>query len=143
MAAGLRGPMGLGLSRPEKAGRVCPWANVREARDMQSDSCAALAALSHPERGPHRGPATEFAQGHTRPALRSGTLSPSPVQPRVDPTRRGQLLVGSLLGDPPVLEHDDLAGAADRREAVGDDDRGAAVEQALEALLDRLLGADV
>src|SRR4051812_38786311 len=49
----------------------------------------------------------------------------------------------SLLGNLPLLEDDDFAGAADGGEAVGDDDRGAAVEEALEAALDRLLGADV
>jgi hypothetical protein len=42
-----------------------------------------------------------------------------------------------------VLEHDDQAGVADRREAVGDDDRGAAGEQAAQALLDAVLGVDV
>ena len=51
--------------------------------------------------------------------------------------------MGALLGDPAALHDDDLARAADRREAVGDDDRGAAGEQALEAFLDRLLGAHV
>ena len=49
----------------------------------------------------------------------------------------------ALLDDPAVLEHDDLAGALDRREAVGDDDRGAAGQQAPQAVLDPALGVDV
>src|SRR4051794_27208694 len=48
-----------------------------------------------------------------------------------------------LLGNLAVFQDDDLAGAADGGETVGDDDGGAAVEEALEAALDRFLGADV
>ena len=51
--------------------------------------------------------------------------------------------MGALLGDPAAFEDDDLAGAADRREAVGDDERRAPGQQPLEAPLDRLLGAHV
>ena len=54
-----------------------------------------------------------------------------------------QLGVGALLDDPPVLEHDDLARALDRREPVGDDDRRAAREQPPQAGLDLGLGVDV
>ena len=49
----------------------------------------------------------------------------------------------ALLDDPAVLEHDDQVGVADRREAVGDDERGPAVQEAAERPLDLLLGADV
>ena len=49
----------------------------------------------------------------------------------------------ALLDDPAVLEHDDLAGALDRGEPVGDDDRGAAGEQPPQAGLDPALGVDV
>ncbi len=41
--------------------------------------------------------------------------------------------MGALLGDAAVVEDDDPAGVADRREAVGDDDRGAAGEQPAQA----------
>src|SRR3954464_10872215 len=51
--------------------------------------------------------------------------------------------MGALLGDFAAFEDDDLAGSADGREPVGDDDGGAAVEEALEAALDGFLGADV
>ena len=70
-------------------------------------------------------------------------LRPGAVEARVGAARLDQLVVGALLGDPAAFEDDDLAGAADRREAVGDDDRGAALQQPLQALLDRLLGAHV
>ena len=49
----------------------------------------------------------------------------------------------ALLDDPAVLEHDDLAGALDRGQAVGDDDRRAAGQQAPQARLDPRLGVDV
>src|SRR5207248_4322871 len=34
-----------------------------------------------------------------------------------------QLVVPSAVDDPPAVEHDDLVGERDRREAVGDDER--------------------
>jgi hypothetical protein len=51
--------------------------------------------------------------------------------------------VGALLGDAAVLEHDDAPGLADRREAVGDHDRGAPGEQAAQAGFDAALGVQV
>ena len=80
-----------------------------------------------------------------RPRGRSGgeLAGPGAVEARVRATELEQLLVGAALGDPPVLEDDDPARPPDRRQAVGDDDRGPADEQPLEALLDPLLGPDV
>ena len=49
----------------------------------------------------------------------------------------------ALLDDDAVLEDDDQVGVADRREAVGDHERGAAVRGAAERVLDPPLGADV
>src|ERR1700675_4232029 len=54
-----------------------------------------------------------------------------------------QLIVGALLDDAAVLEHDDRARVADRREAVGDDERGAAVQEAPQRMLDLPFGSDV
>ena len=54
-----------------------------------------------------------------------------------------QLVVGALLGDAAVLEHDDPPGLADRRETVGDHDRGAPGQQTAQALLDAGLGVQV
>jgi len=47
------------------------------------------------------------------------------------------------FGHPAVPEHDDPSRALDRREAVGDDDRGAARQQPPHALLDPVLRVDV
>ena len=49
----------------------------------------------------------------------------------------------SLLDDLAVLEDDDQVGVADRRQAVRDDERGPAVQQAAERVLDLPFGADV
>ena len=49
----------------------------------------------------------------------------------------------ALLDDPAVLEHDDAPGLADRRQPVGDDDRGAAGQQPPQAVLDAALGVQV
>ena len=51
--------------------------------------------------------------------------------------------MGALLDDAAVLEHDDQVGVADRRQAVGDDERRAVGEQHAERALDLPLGADV
>ena len=51
--------------------------------------------------------------------------------------------MGPALGDLAVVEHDDLVGRGDGREAVGDDDRGAVRGDSVERRLDRLLGAAV
>ena len=61
--------------------------------------------------------------------VRLGRVGPVAVQRGVEPAARDQLVVRALLDDLPVLEHDDQVGAADRREAVGDDERGAPGEQ--------------
>ena len=56
---------------------------------------------------------------------------------------REQLRVRAAFDDPALVEHDDLVGIDDGREAVGDDDRRAAARDAVERLLDRRLGAAV
>src|SRR3954453_10701464 len=69
--------------------------------------------------------------------------APVLVQAPVVPAGGEQLGVRALLDDPAVLEHDDLAGALDRREPVGDHDRRPAGEQAAQASLDLGLAVDV
>ena len=56
-----------------------------------------------------------------------------------------QLLVGADLGDGSAIKHEDAVGMANRAQAVGDDKRGAAVEQSGQALLDQpfALGVEV
>ena len=57
--------------------------------------------------------------------------------------QREQLLVGAALGDLALVEDDDLVGVADRRQAVGDDERRAALGELLQRLADGALGGDV
>src|SRR5262249_281409 len=66
---------------------------------------------------------------------------PAAVQLGVPPAAPEELLVRSQLDDAAVLEHDDRRGVADRREAVGDDERRAAGQQAAQRVLDLALGS--
>ena len=59
------------------------------------------------------------------------------------PCSSEQLVVRPLLDDLAVLEDDDQIGIADRRQPVGDDERGAAVQEPPQRTLDLALGADV
>ena len=49
----------------------------------------------------------------------------------------------AVLDNLAVLEHDDQVGVADRRQAMGDHERGAVGEQRPQRLLDRPLRPDV
>ena len=49
----------------------------------------------------------------------------------------------AALDDPPGVEHEDLIGVADRREAVRDRDRGAPARELIQRLLDSALGLGV
>src|SRR3569623_393266 len=72
-----------------------------------------------PGKGPLR-PAFGLLRG--LPA-RMTVLHLQPVQLRVDPVPRQQLVVPALLGDGAVIQHDDAIGAAHRGQPVRDDDR--------------------
>ena len=74
---------------------------------------------------------------------RGSTSQPSRRRATCRARAREQLVVRALLDDLAVLEHDDQVGVADRREAVRDDERGPAVQEAAERALDLALGADV
>src|SRR4051794_21028617 len=54
-----------------------------------------------------------------------------------------QLAVAAALGDAAAVEHDDLVGVDDGRQAMGDHHRGAAAADLLQRALDLLLGAGV
>ena len=54
-----------------------------------------------------------------------------------------ELVVRALLDDVPAVENGDSTRTADRRQSVGDHDRGAPGEQPPEPLLDPRLGVDV
>src|SRR5688500_12767076 len=51
--------------------------------------------------------------------------------------------MAAALGDPALIEDDDLVGVDHGRQAVGDDDAGAARRDVVQRLLDRRLGAAV
>jgi hypothetical protein len=61
----------------------------------------------------------------------------------VEALLREQLLVRAVRGDPAALQHDDLVGERDRREAMRDHERGAALHHLAERQLDLLLGGGV
>ncbi len=54
-----------------------------------------------------------------------------------------QFLVGALLDDLAVIDHQDVVGIPDGAQAVGDDEAGASGHQAQQGLLDAGLGARV
>jgi hypothetical protein len=54
-----------------------------------------------------------------------------------------QLVVRAVLDEPSAVEDQDAVGVADRREAVSDHERGAAVEELVHRLLDRAFGLAV
>src|SRR5499427_617223 len=59
---------------------------------------------------------------------------------RVSPARGDQLIVGAELAEPPALDHRDLVGRPDRREAVGDHDARPPVQVPAELREDDGLG---
>ena len=54
-----------------------------------------------------------------------------------------QLLMRAALDDHALIEHQDLVGADDGREPMGDDERGAVLRHAVERILDVPLGVAV
>ena len=62
---------------------------------------------------------------------------------RVQRARVEQLLVRALRGDAPVLHHDHAVGERDRRQAVGDHERRAALHHLAQRALDLALGGGV
>src|SRR3954466_720400 len=76
-------------------------------------------------------------------AVSGDVCGPVAVERGVEALPPEQLVVGALLDDPAVLEHDDQVGVADRREPVGDDEGGSVGEEDAERVLDLAFGADV
>ena len=82
-----------------------------------------------------------------RPAAAAADSAPASVleqlhlvEPRVGAVRpREQLVVAADLDDAAALEHDDRIGAADRREPVRDDERGAVQHQRRQRVLHQAL----
>src|SRR5581483_702289 len=85
----------------------------------------------------------------------SGTASLAPLGDRlvrpvlqlvetvVDAALREEIVVRPHLHDAALVEHDDAIDVLDRRQTVGDDDRGPADHQLRERVLDEVLGLRV
>ena len=65
------------------------------------------------------------------------------VQPPVDAPEVEELVVGAVLADGAVVENVDAVDVLDRRQAVGDDDRGLALHQVVQGVLGQGLGLGV
>ena len=65
------------------------------------------------------------------------------MEPGVEAALGNELLVGAGLDRTTGLEHDDAVGRLDGGEAVGDDERGAALQELLERALDAGFGVRV
>src|SRR5688572_4129857 len=65
------------------------------------------------------------------------------IEPRVGAARRQELVMRPALDDPPAIEHENLRRVLNGREAMRDDEYGAALEQAIDRLLDQALGLGV
>src|SRR5215211_9099931 len=100
-------------------------------------------AAKHPAAANPRTRQARLLTSRTIPASGGGLLRPVAVEARVRAARVEQLLVRALLLDPAVVEHDDVARAADRREAVRDHDRRPAGQQPPQPVLDLRLRAHV
>jgi hypothetical protein len=88
------------------------------------------------------GPPTRSDPGLDRVGL-FGLADPGVEHLGVAPTRGHQLVVGPDFHDPPPVDHDDPVGAAGGRQAVGDEDGRAVLEQGIERRLDLRLGLQV
>ena len=62
------------------------------------------------------------------------------IESGIGPVCRQQLLMGALLGDAAVPDHQDAVGGPDGGEPVGDDEGGAAPAQLVEGVLNFRLG---
>ena len=108
---------------PARAGvalaRVGPGVAEQAADDAQ---------VERPLLAARRGRAVSGARLRA-PAAGSGARSPRPAarpSRAVGPALAHQLVVGALLDDAPVVQHEDAIGPAQGGQAVGDDERGAA-----------------
>ena len=80
----------------------------------------------------HSGPAERLSTDYSAAsAASSATRSRCLARPHlgVEAALAQQLVVGAALGDAALVEHDDLVGVDHGRQAVGDDDRGAAARR--------------
>src|SRR5512143_481862 len=139
VSTGLRAPRS---ASPKSIRRPVPVA----ARKLDSPTCSSTAVRMVVMRAPSWshvllggfGPPGRFDR--LRRSLGEELLA---VQPGIQAVERDQFGVGPAFDDPAALVDQDPVGAKDRRQPVGDGDRGAALHQALECGLDQPLGYGV
>ena len=66
-----------------------------------------------------------------------------PIQARIKPALSDQLLMITILGDAPTVEHQHSIGLFHRREAMGDDQGGAVAEEPIQTLMQGVLGRGI
>src|SRR2546428_7257900 len=121
-----------------------PWMSSVWRSWMRSAGSALLAvcALGATADGVH---ATATARRRARSDLDRGLMRAvlQLVEPVVHTALREEVAVRPYLHDSTFVEHDDAVDVLDRREAVGDDDRGPPEHQLRERVLDQMLGLRV
>ena len=143
-------------SRPRGSGSARPSAEIAEIRwldlaaELPDDLAPLLTdhvlpALSRAVRlGPAARPANRLvARERPLPPRRWPRRTGSGTAPRSGRSAASSSRVRAALHDPPVLDHQDLVGGADRRQPVGDHDRGAALQRLAQRLLHGGLGGGV
>src|SRR5438128_1167293 len=121
-----------------------PWMSSVWRSWMRSAGSALLVAcaLGATADGVH---ATATARRRARSDLDRGLMRAvlQLVEPVVHTALREEVAVRPYLHDSTFVEHDDAVDVLDRREAVGDDDRGPPEHQLRERVLDQMLGLRV
>src|SRR3954447_5550067 len=111
----------------------CTAVPIAPTREGTSSSPTAPDRYGHPT---HSHAAARSQTGSGAGGERVGESAERPVG-------REQIGLPSSLDDAPVVDNHDLVGAADGREPVGDDQRGAAAQEPVERALDQQLGRPV
>src|SRR3954447_1394053 len=115
---------------------MIPGSSLRDAPGRTKDDNAS-ARKAHADRG------LLFLLGPLQGLARLLRLALAVPHRRIDAAAGEQRCVRAALDDDALVEHDDLVGADHRREAVRDDERRAAAADAVERVLDLLLGERV
>src|SRR5437762_374261 len=88
----------------------------------------------------------EASRRRTKAMLVGGSLVRTVLQlvePVIDAALSEQIAVRAHLNDAALVQHDDPVDVLDRRETVGDDDRGPTGHELLQRVLDEMLGLGV
>jgi hypothetical protein len=101
----------------------------KEARTQQYAQARHIVALAEHDlaRSPRRRSSAERRRGRQR--LGGAVLELEACQPRIEAAASIEARMRPFLDDPALIHHDNSVGGAHGREAVRDDDRGAALHQ--------------